>query len=411
MRKTLHIALAALFSTLSLGAYAKGQTVIWEENWQTAEKGKLVSEVVNQKAVYTINTKDGAAPKYAKIYTNSKDEANLELLLPKPENNETWSVAINDLQGKSGMFTLTYKYNQSKIEITSSTEGVTVTEVSKTGAVINVPVGATSLSLTFKNIVAKKNGRIDDIKLVAGEIQEVYTEVDNIAALKALGEGAKAILKLTDARVNFTVDRDMFIEDATGAIDFYECNLPFTTGQKLNGTIKVKEYKLYKKMPEVTAVTENNLVATDGEVMPNEISIEDVSAAMFCKLVKVSGKVSTVEEEYTDNQGNKKTRINYFLEDEDHNTVQFYRRWGTLEGTDLSTLVTGDEATVTGIIVPLKDNIVIGVTAFQKNNSTGIDGVNAEADTNAPIYNIAGQRVENVGKGIYIRNGKKFVVK
>ena len=34
-----------------------------------------------------------------------------------------------------------------------------------------------------------------------------------------------------------------------------------------------------------------------------------------------------------------------------------------------------------------------------------------EADANAPIYNLAGQRVSKAVKGIYIQNGKKFIVK
>ena len=46
-------------------------------------------------------------------------------------------------------------------------------------------------------------------------------------------------------------------------------------------------------------------------------------------------------------------------------------------------------------------------------NSTGIDGVDAEDDSSAdaPVYNLNGQRVNNVGKGIYIKNGRKVLVK
>ena len=387
MRKTLHIALAALFSTLALGAYAQEQTVIWEENWQSGKDKQLVTEVTNAKATYTVNTKDGAQPKYTKIYTNSKDASNLELLLPKTERNESWGVAINDLQGKSGVFTLTFTYNKSEIEITSTTAGVTVTDISKSGATINVPAGTTSLGLVFKNNLSE-NGRIDNIKLVAGEIHEEVQTVENIAKLKTIGEGKKAVLTLTDARVVFANDRDMFIEDATGAIDFYGCNLPYTAGQVLNGTIEVV-YKTYKKLPEVTEVDKNKLVATDGE----------------------EGVVTTTEEEYKDKDGKTQKRTNYFLEDEDNNTVQFYRKWYKLEGTDISVLAEGDKATVTGIVVFLNNNPAIGVTAFAKEEPNAIDTVTAQDDDNAPIYNIAGQRVEKAVKGIYIRNGKKFVVK
>ena len=41
---------------------------------------------------------------------------------------------------------------------------------------------------------------------------------------------------------------------------------------------------------------------------------------------------------------------------------------------------------------------------------TGIIGINAD-DTNAPVYNVAGQRVSKAQKGIFIQNGKKVAVK
>ena len=44
-------------------------------------------------------------------------------------------------------------------------------------------------------------------------------------------------------------------------------------------------------------------------------------------------------------------------------------------------------------------------------NLTGIDKVTASPTTDGPIYNLQGQRVTNPGPGIYIQNGRKFVVR
>jgi hypothetical protein len=41
---------------------------------------------------------------------------------------------------------------------------------------------------------------------------------------------------------------------------------------------------------------------------------------------------------------------------------------------------------------------------------TGINSINA-ADSKAPVYNVAGQRVNKAQKGVYIQNGKKIAVK
>ena len=50
-------------------------------------------------------------------------------------------------------------------------------------------------------------------------------------------------------------------------------------------------------------------------------------------------------------------------------------------------------------------------TAFPEHqNADGIQNVNANVMTNA-IYNLNGMRVNKVQKGLYIMNGKKYVVK
>ena len=87
-----------------------------------------------------------------------------------------------------------------------------------------------------------------------------------------------------------------------------------------------------------------------------------------------------------------------------------YRKWKSLDGTDVTTLNDGDEATITGIVVPFNDTVEIAVTAMES-TSSGIENINAEIANDAPIFNIAGQRVEKAVKGIYIQNGKKFIVK
>jgi hypothetical protein len=41
----------------------------------------------------------------------------------------------------------------------------------------------------------------------------------------------------------------------------------------------------------------------------------------------------------------------------------------------------------------------------------GVTTLNNVAKANGPIYNMAGQRVEKALKGVYIQNGKKFIVR
>lgn len=48
---------------------------------------------------------------------------------------------------------------------------------------------------------------------------------------------------------------------------------------------------------------------------------------------------------------------------------------------------------------------------FIDGEATGINGVNAEADADGAIYNLAGQKVSAAYKGIVIKNGKKYLMK
>lgn len=356
MKKTLRFALVAFFSAIALGASA--QTTIWEEDWQSSEAGKLVNEVTNANAVYTLSSSNESP--YTKLWVNANDESNLELLIPRKDRNESWTATI-DLKGNSGNLTLSYTYNRSTISITSETAGVTISDVSNTGALINVPSGTSSLKLTFSNPMSQ-NARFDNIKLVTGGSAQEYPEVANIAALKALESGTKAKLTFTNVQVNFTSGNDMYVQDATGAIDIYNCGLSYTAGQKLNGTAVV-EYKLYNEMPEITSVSNAELTATDGEATPNTVSVEAVTKAKICQLVKVVGTVHIEKETVTPSDGGDPyERNNYFLVDEDDNSVQFYQKWSSLEGTDLSGLTEGAQATITGVVVILNGSAAIGVT-------------------------------------------------
>ena len=363
MKKTLRFALVAFFSAIALGASA--QTTIWEEDWQSSESGKLVSEVTNANAVYTLSSSNENP--YTKLWVNANDESNLELLIPKKDRNESWTAEIN-LNGNSGNLTLSYSYNKSTISITSETAGVTISDVSSTGALINVPSGTSSLKLTFSNPMSQ-NARFDNIKLVTGGSAQEYPEVANIAALKALESGTKAKLTFNNVQVNFTSGNDMYVQDATGAIDIYSCGLTYTAGQKLNGTAVV-EYKLYNGMPEITSVSNAELTATDGTATPSEPALDAINNNLLCHLVKATGTV------YIEN--NEETGYtNYFLEDEDANSVQFYRKWTALDGTDLSGLTDGATATVTGIVVLLNGTPAIGVTEIEYEGGGGQETITA----------------------------------
>ena len=124
--------------------------------------------------------------------------------------------------------------------------------------------------------------------------QEItYPEAANIAAVKEFATGTTVKLTLKDAVVNYVNGtNDMFVEDATGAIDLYRLGIEAKAGDVLNGSIIVK-YSPYNNLPEVVAVTgvtvADEITVTEGTApTPKEMTIADATKIEnACKLVTI----------------------------------------------------------------------------------------------------------------------------
>lgn len=220
---------------------------------------------------------------------------------------------------------------------------------------------------------------------------EVTPTAANIAAFKALGVDKEAILTLTNAQVQYVGTNDMYIVDATGGIDIYKSDLKYTAGQILNGTITAT-YDVFNKLPQLINITENKLTATDGTVTPVEMSVEDAALAEnACKLIKITN-VKAV-----------KIGNNYYTDE--NKTILFYDKFKLNYTVD-----TEKECDYTGIIIPFKAQMQLAPTVTPV--TSNINGITIDdADANAPVYNLAGQKVSESYKGVVIKAGKKFVQK
>ena len=142
--------------------------------------------------------------------------------------------------------------------------------------------------------------------------------VANIAAFKALANNTEATLTLKDAEVLYVNGtNDMYVRDASGAIDFFRTGLTYTAGQKLNGSVTGK-YSLYQNTPELAKTDNTNgdkITATDGTVTAKSITAAEVKNNI-CDLVKLTGVT------VTENEGK------YYIDD-----VQIYDKFKVMTGT------------------------------------------------------------------------------
>lgn len=167
-------------------------------------------------------------------------------------------------------------------------------------------------------------------------------EVANIAAFKALDNGKEAKLTLANAKVLYAAGDDVYVKDATGAIDFYKTGLTLSAGQLLNGTVTAK-YTLYNNLPELTATSNtkaDDITITEAAAAePTVVSLVEAKDAKYaCDLIKLQNVTI----------GEKDGNI-YAIVGND--SLQIYDKFKLNKGT----VKFGETRDVTGILVPYKD--------------------------------------------------------
>lgn len=188
-------------------------------------------------------------------------------------------------------------------------------------------------------------------------------------------------------------------EDGYGAL-IYATSHGFEVGDKITGKA-VGAFVLYTGKTEITGITSasEGLTITKGNTVPvTEVAIDELSLKEQSSVVKISGL--TLDETSTD------TKI---ILTDGINKIQVYGSFMTLPAfeADMTYTVTGVVVwyNTTLEIAPRSEADIVGVPTSISNIKT--DAIN----DNAPIYNLAGQRVNKNAKGILIQNGKKFVNK
>ena len=178
------------------------------------------------------------------------------------------------------------------------------------------------------------------------------TVCENIAAFKALDKNAEAELKLNNVVVLYAADRDVFVRDASGAIEFYNTGLEFTTGQVLNGSI-IGKFSPYNNLPELGKTDKTNadkFTATDGGApVPVDVTISQLKSEIYlCDLVRIS------QVNITENEGNK-------FATKDGESIQLFDKFKILEQASIEE---NTAYAVTGILVIYKDNYQIYPTSI-----------------------------------------------
>lgn len=238
--------------------------------------------------------------------------------------------------------------------------------------------------------------------------KEELSVVNSIAEFKAIGKNKSAILKLTNAKVLYAWtsnngNTSVYVRDNSGAILFYKHTLGLKANEDLNGEIagQYTEYNATPELLEIAGVTTiDKLNHVDGAVAEPKAITPATAADNLCDLVKLSKVKITTED-------SKK----YYIVDGEKK-VQVYNGFHLTEFDDMTKFAATEEYDVVGIVASVYKGIPsINLIKVEKSSTTGIDTIKATQNENAPIYNLAGQRVGKNYKGVVIQNGKKFMNK
>jgi len=294
-----------------------------------------------------------------------------------------------------------------------TTNGDVPTE--KSGFLYTKPFDLTAT--TTVKAIAVKDGKTSSVAEKTFTKEEVKV-VNSIAEYKQLAAKEKATLKLNDAQVLYTWttnkgNTSTYVRDNSGAILFYQvgANLELKQNEMLKGEI-TGTFDLYNKIPElVYAAGLTNLAKVErtagSDATPKAIKIGEAMDNL-CDLVALD-KVKFTVEASTDKKGNPVKK--FYVVDGDKK-VQIYNGFHLDAYKDMA-FDAETEYNVVGIVASVyKEVPSINIIKVEKNTTEGINTVATETiNANAPMYNLAGQRVGKNYKGVVIQNGKKFINK
>ena len=195
-----------------------------------------------------------------------------------------------------GSFTFTAPEGKviEKIEFTgtvaATADAGTYDGSSKTWAQPKEQVNAVKFTATATNKIKKAVLTIAD----PGEAEEVVVlpEIADFASLKTCEIGKAVKLTVTNGKVVYAGSKDLIVEDATGAIDFYNWGVKATAGQVINGVVEAK-YDEFLGMPQAAKTANTDVAAltiTDGDaVAPVAMKFADaMKATSYLKYVTLA---------------------------------------------------------------------------------------------------------------------------
>lgn len=267
-------------------------------------------------------------------------------------------------------------------------------------------------SKNFESVASITSPAIDQ------SISNIVLTIDNITKDKinsiklqvATDADCKNVTEEIPAKIE---DGDLIFKPTKSAANnYYKFVFDCQKGSR-NGLIQISKIAYYKvgDAPEIVDIT--NTAETAYTIAKAKELID--AGKGLSENVYVKGTVSQASKSLNDTYGS----LSYYISD-DGKTENELQVYGGLsfkgeKFTSVDDIKVGDVVVVYGKLKKYnttyeldKDNILISLNG----KTTGITNITTdEAAKNAPVFNLAGQKVTKAYKGVVIKNGKKMIQK
>lgn len=239
-----------------------------------------------------------------------------------------------------------------------------------------------------------------------------YTDVASVKDLLAnYKEDTKNLnLTLTNAKVTFVNEYkgtiNTYVREGDTAIELRTLGFNMPVNSILNGKVKV-DLKYNFDVPYLTAnagTDDESITVTESDeaAQPIEATIADILANKYLNDLVTIKNFTFSKEEF------QAGKFNYYANDGEQK-IMIYDKFNKVGG--VAELTEGETYTVTGLYGAIFKGTpeILPTQAVVAGTPTGITNITTSAADNAPIFNLAGQKVGKSYKGVVIKAGKKMI--
>lgn len=239
-----------------------------------------------------------------------------------------------------------------------------------------------------------------------------YTDVASVKDLLAnYKEDTKNLnLTLTNAKVTFVNEYkgtiNTYVREGDTAIELRTLGFNMPVNSILTGKVKV-DLKYNYGVPYLTAnagTDDESITVTESDeaAQPIEATIADLIANKYLNDLVTIKDFTFSKEEY------QTGKFNYYANDGEQK-IMIYDKFNKVGG--VAELTEGETYTATGLYGAIFKGLpeILPTQKVVPGTSTGINNITTSAADNAPIFNLAGQKVGKGYKGVVIKAGKKMI--